>query len=274
MMLFDTHAHLLDERFQKDRDEVIKEVDRVVCIFSPDEDMEVFKKLLEKENVSGACGIHPHDAKDAIIKQNPSNANNEKEERGKWKEERNPSNGEKMWDELHRGLSLKKIVALGEIGLDFYYDNSPKDIQKEVFNRQLKIAREKNLPVIVHSRAAFKETLEVLKKTENEEVLFHCFSGDIDDMRKIISLGYYISVAGVLTFPNAFTLREVVGRVPMEKLLAETDSPYLAPQPVRGKRNKPLYVKYVIEQIADIKGMDFIETAEILAQNAKNFFKN
>ncbi len=242
-MLFDTHVHLLDNRFKEDLNEIIKDI-KILCMVDPKADKQLFKKLLLKNNIWGACGIHPHDAKDAF----------------------------KMWNELDDILNFNKVVAVGEIGLDFYYNNSPHNIQKEVFISQLKIALNKELPIIIHSRDAFKETVDILKKTKNERILIHCFGGNQDDLKEVIDRNYYVSVGGIITFPNAKKLRKIIKTIPMELLLVETDSPYLAPQPKRGKRNQPSYVQYVVDEISRLKSIDFDEVAEITNCNAIRFF--
>lgn len=243
--LFDSHTHLLDERFKNDIDEVILGVEGIICIYSPDEDFSLYNELLKRDFIWGAAGVHPHDARDA----------------------------DKLWQGLEEAMELDKVMAVGEIGLDFYYNNSPKDTQKEVFEKQLRLAQDTGLPVIVHSRNAFDETLGILKKSKVEDVLIHCFSGNVAQMKESVKKGYYIAVGGVVTFPKALELKEVVKEVPLDRLLLETDCPYLAPQPVRGKRNQPSYIKYIAEEAAKIKNLEFSEMTRIIYENTLNFFK-
>ncbi|MFH1414674.1 MAG: TatD family hydrolase [Elusimicrobiota bacterium] len=243
--LFDSHAHLLDSRFKDDVTNITEGLRGVVCICQPDEDMDLFRQLLLEENVWGAAGIHPHDARKA----------------------------ESIWHLLESTLSMKKVVAVGEIGLDFYYDNSPRDKQEEVFRMQLELARNMDLPAVVHSRNAAKETFSILDSAGAERVLIHCFSGNPDEMQEAVKKGYYISMGGVVTFPKADTAREVVSEVPFDRLLIETDCPYLAPEPVRGRRNEPSYIKYVAEKIAEIRKVSYERVAERTADNTMKFFR-
>ncbi len=245
MKLFDSHAHLLDNKFKNDIEDVIQGVDGIICIYSPCEDFNFFKKLLNKNFIWGAAGIHPHEAKN--IKQ--------------------------LWNGLKTALKLDKVMAVGEIGLDFYYNNSPEEIQKEVFKKQLKLAEKIHLPVIIHSRNAFKDTLEILESYKVKKVLIHCFSGTVDEMRESVKRGYYIAVGGVITFPNAIMLKEVIKEVPMNKILLETDCPYLAPVPHRGKRNQPSYLKYIAREAAKIKGLELGETTRNIYENTLNFLE-
>jgi TatD DNase family protein len=165
-------------------------------------------------------------------------------------------------------------VALGEMGLDYHWDKSPKDIQKEVFRKQIRLARKVKLPIIIHNREATADILEILKEEKAEEVggIMHCFSGSPEVARECVNMNFYISLGGPVTFKNAKKPKEVAAEVPLEKLLIETDCPYLTPHPFRGKRNEPGYVKLVAEQIAEIKGLSYEEVAETTTKNAKKFF--
>lgn len=243
-LLFDSHAHLLDERFSQDIKDIIRPVSGIVCVFQPDEDKNKFQDLLKESHIWGACSIHPHFAEKAS----------------------------EMWSGLMEVLEFEKIVGFGEIGLDYYYDFSPRKVQEDIFITQLREARKKDLPVIIHSREAFKQTMDVLDRERPGKVLFHCFSGDKDQMKEVISRGWYIGVGGIITFPNADKLRNVVKNVPMNRLLVETDAPYLAPQKHRGKRNKPEYVRYVVEKIADLKSIPYEGAADTTFKNAVDFF--
>ena len=167
-----------------------------------------------------------------------------------------------------------KVVALGEIGLDYYWDKSFADLQKEVFAKQIRLANKLNLPIVVHDRDAHKDTFDVLTENNNSsDVLFHCFSGSVEFMRECVKQGWYIALGGVVTFKNAVKMKDVAREVPLEKLVLETDSPYLTPVPFRGKTNSPAYVKYVAEEIANIRQMPVEELIDITTENAERFFK-
>lgn len=167
-----------------------------------------------------------------------------------------------------------KVVALGEIGLDYYWDKSFADLQKEVFAKQIRLANKLNLPIVVHDRDAHKDTFDVLiENNKSSDVLFHCFSGSVEFMRECVKQGWYIALGGVVTFKNAVKMKDVAREVPLEKLVLETDSPYLTPVPFRGKTNSPAYVKYVAEEIANIRQMPVEELIDITTENAERFFK-
>ncbi len=248
--MFDTHAHLADSRFKEDRDQVIKNavqkgVSGIICVCSDFEELDVFCRLLEEYDfIYGAAGIHPHDA----------------------------SRYRELQPELYRALMQDKIVALGEIGLDYYYENSPRDVQKKAFRSQLVLAKQKNLPVIVHCREAMKDALSILQDEEIHRGVMHCFSGTENDMRICLDMGLYISLAGPVTFPRASKLQTIARLLPMERLLVETDSPYLAPQPVRGRRNEPSFVRYIIEKIASLREIPEGKLSQITSQNARRLF--
>lgn len=170
--------------------------------------------------------------------------------------------------------SADKIVAIGEIGLDYYWDKSFVDLQQEVFKKQIKLANELNLPIVVHDRDAHKDVFDILKSTnKNSEVLFHCFSGSVEFMQECVKQGWYIAIGGVVTFKNAVKMKEVASAVPLAKLVLETDSPYLTPVPFRGKPNKPAYVRYVAEEVAKIREMPLEELISVTSENAERFFK-
>ncbi|MBN2406945.1 MAG: TatD family hydrolase [Elusimicrobia bacterium] len=242
--LFDSHAHLLDGRFDRDRDLIINGMGGIICMYSPGEDPGLFKNLLERKNVWGACGIHPHDAKDA----------------------------EKLWKILEESSGIDKVVAVGETGLDFYYDNSPREVQEEVFRKHIGLAAGKKLPLIIHTRDAFERTMQILGEYALRKVLIHCFSGTPRQASECVSRGYYFGIGGVLTFPKASGLREAVKEIPAERILIETDCPYLAPQQVRGKRNQPSYTRYVAEELARVKDMTPEEAARETFGNTEKFF--
>lgn len=251
-MIFDSHAHLTDPQFGKDRAQVIEKalthgVGQIltVCSFLTERETEDFATLLEHyQFIFGSAGIHPHDAKQR----------------------------DKLWPKLEKTLQMEKIVALGEIGLDYHYDNSPRKVQKEVFRQQLKLANAQALPVIIHSREAMEGTLDILRSEGVGSGVMHCFSGSEDEMKVCLNLGLHISVAGPVTFPKASGLQRMAQTVPLDRLLVETDCPYLAPQPVRGKRNEPAFVRYVVEKIGQLRGMSPEQVAEITTQNARRLF--
>jgi TatD DNase family protein len=252
-MLFDTHAHLNAEQYNEDLDEVIaraqKEgVTHMVVVGFDRPTIEKAMELAEGYDFIYACvGWHPVDAIDMT------------DEDLRWIEE----------------LSAHpKVVALGEMGLDYHWDKSPKEIQKEVFRKQIRLAKKVNLPIVIHNREATADIMEILREEHAEEVggIMHCFSGSPEVAKECVKMNFYISLGGPVTFKNAKKPKEVAAEIPLEKLLIETDCPYLAPHPYRGQRNEPGYVKLVAEQIAEIKGIPFDEVAEVTSQNAKKVF--
>lgn len=171
--------------------------------------------------------------------------------------------------------SNPKIIGIGEIGLDYYWDKSFKELQKEVFIKQIEFANQMNLPLNIHSREAHLDTLEILKKyNKNSTAIMHCFSGSLEFAKECIKEGIYIALGGVVTFKNAKKTKEVAKNIPLEYLLLETDDPYLAPVPFRGKENQPMYVKYVTEEIANLRGITPEEVAKTSTENAKKIFKD
>lgn len=189
-----------------------------------------------------------------------------------------PSEAKTYTDEIEEKMitmaSDPKIVAVGEIGLDYYWDKSFNDIQKEVFIRQIKMANRLNLPIVIHDREAHKDCFDILKEYNNgSKVLFHCFSGSVEFMRECTREGWYIALGGVVTFKNAIKMKEVAKDVPLDKLVLETDSPYLTPVPFRGKPNQPGYVRYVAEEISAIRQMQLEELISITTTNTEEFFQ-
>ena len=253
-MLIDSHAHLDDRRFDRDRDRLIESLKEngIDLVINPGADLQTSIKavaLAEKyENIYAAVGVHPHSAKEM---------------------------DDSTVNVLKSFTNREKVIAIGEIGLDYYYDNSPRDIQRKRFIEQLNLAKEVDLPVIIHSRSAAGETFEILKEAQdgNLEGVLHCYSGSVEMAREYIKLGFYISIAGPVTFKNARVLKEVAKEVPLDKLLIETDAPYLTPEPYRGKRNEPIYVRYVAGTIAEIKGITFEEVAKATSENTKKLFR-
>jgi len=182
-----------------------------------------------------------------------------------------------MESRLVKLMQHPKVIGLGEVGLDYYYDHSPRDVQKQVFRQQVRLARLMKKPVIVHTRDAEDETLQVLEEEFSEAVdnagIMHCFTGSLELAKRSISLGFFISFGGILTFKNADDLRKTAAQIPEERLLIETDSPYLAPVPKRGKRNEPAYVRWVAEQLAVLRGKEPSEIIKLTGDNFLRLFK-
>lgn len=253
MKLFDTHAHLLDERFEEDRRELItglksKGVEMVLeCATDGESIHRAVALAREYENIYCALGVHPHSAAeydDAVENSIRTYAAEE-----------------------------KKVVAVGEIGLDYYYDFCPKDVQKDVLARQLHLAQELDLPVSLHSREATQDMLEVLAAEDCRNGVMHCFSGSVETAKVLLDRGLYLGVGGSLTFKNAVKALEVVRYAPLDRMLLETDSPYLTPVPFRGKRNNPAMTELVARKIAELKDMDAEEVAERMYRNGRELFR-
>lgn len=253
MSLIDTHAHLNDSKFTEDMPEVIARagearVDRIiVCGYDLESSRAAVDLAACYESVYATVGIHPHDAKSYN------------------------SDAEQAILELSRG---RKVLAIGEIGLDYHYDFSPHDEQLTAFAAQIELAGRLGLPIVVHSRESNSEALEVLRgRAENiSGCVFHCFSGDESFAQEVLDMGWYIGVDGPVTYKASEKLRRVVEMCPLDRLLVETDCPYLTPVPHRGKRNEPAYVRYVAEEVARVKGMTFEELAEATSANARALF--
>ncbi|MCK9443360.1 MAG: TatD family hydrolase [Tissierellaceae bacterium] len=253
-MLIDSHAHLDDKRFDGDRELLIRSLEsngiELVINIGADLQTSIASVSLAENypNIYAAVGVHPHSAKEA----------------------------DQSTMEIMRSFAKRdKVVAIGEIGLDFYYDNSPRDLQRKWFKEQLKLAKEVDLPVVIHSRDAQQETFDILKEAAEDGKLrgvLHCYSGSAEMAVEYVKLGFYISLAGPVTFKNARVLREVAQTVPLDRLLVETDSPYLTPEPYRGKRNEPIFVKYVAGTIADLRDISYEELAKATNKNTKDLF--
>lgn len=254
----DTHAHLDDDRLYTDTDGVIERalaagVGKLITVacYNPTGRFDRPVELVGRyDNLYLAAGIHPHDAK-VVTDDTPY--------------------------DLIRELAAdkaKRLVAVGETGLDFHYDNSPRDIQVEVFRRHIRLARELKLPLIVHTREADEETLRVLIEEGAGEVggVIHCFSGSMETAKQFIEMGFYLSFTGVVTFPKADELREVVKKTPVERIMVETDCPYLAPVPHRGKKCEPSHVVHTAAMIAKVKGLALEDVARVTTLNAENLF--
>jgi len=205
-----------------------------------------------------SVGFHPHDAKDFT-----------EEIFNKIKEWATPPLSPPLGKE---GVSGDKVVAIGEIGLDYHYDNSPRDIQRKVFRKQLLLAKELDLPVVIHSREAKEDTLNIVKECGVGKGVFHCFSGDLEMAKKVIAMGFHISIAGPVTFKKAMNLQKVAKAIPDQYLLIETDAPYLTPEPFRGRRNESAYIIHTAEAISKIRGVTFEDIARITTLNAKRLF--
>ena len=256
MNLFDSHSHYNDEKFDIDREQIIKETlsNGVSNFIIAGYNIEGSKKAIEiaqnYEQIYTTAGISPNDVED--IKEDVDGNILRIEEIAK----------------------NKKVVAIGEIGLDYYWNKENKELQKEVFIKQIQIANKLDLPIVIHTRDAFIDTIEILKQNNvNKNGIFHCCPLNQELVKEAVKLGYYISLSGVITFKNAKNVEEILGLIPEDKLLIETDSPYLSPEPFRGTRNNSMNVKYVAEKIAKIKNKTIEEIAEITRENAKRIFE-
>lgn len=249
--MIDTHTHIncIEEISVEDiiKNALDNGVEKLIVPAAYPTDIEVVKELVQKyENVYGLLGIHPSEVKG-------------------WNDD--------LIDKIKEYSKSPKIVGIGEIGLDYYWDKSFNDLQKEVFIKQIKLANELNFPISVHDREAHKDTFDILTEyNKNSAVVMHCFSGSVEFMKECVKQGWYIAIGGVVTFKKAIKMKEVAKEVPLDKLLLETDAPYLTPVPYRGKTNQPAYVKYVAEEIASIREISFEEVDEITTQNAKKVF--
>jgi len=250
-MFFDTHAHLDDEAFDQDRDEIIASLSdfAVTRVLNASSDMASSERTIalcdKYDFIYGAVGVHPHDAENMK---------------------------DSDFDTLRNMVKNPKICAIGEIGLDYYYDHSPRDVQKARFKDQLYLARELNLPVIIHDRDAHEDCLNILRDFTDLKVVYHCYSGSLEYAKILISLGFYLSFTGAATFKHAKAAPSVIEWMPLDKIMIETDCPYLAPVPHRGKRNFPGYVPLVAEKIAELRGISVNEVANITFKNGCEFF--
>lgn len=253
-MFFDSHAHLDDSRYDHCRDDIIAAAKEngISYILNPGADLATSIKAVniaqKYDAVYAAVGVHPHDVKDM----------------------------DEDTLEILRSLTKKeKVVAIGEIGLDFYYNHSPQDKQRYWFKRQITLAKDLKLPMIIHDRDAHQEVFNLLKNNKAGEFgcVMHCYSGSLELAKEYVKQGIYISLAGPLTFKNAKKTHEVAQGIPLEWLLIETDSPYLAPAPHRGKLNEPAYVSLVAQAIAAAKGISVKEVADKTTSNALKLFK-
>lgn len=256
MKFFDNHAHLDDEKFDIDRDEMILKIheEGIDKFVSAGYSLESSKKSIELSKkydfIYSTCGISPNDI---------------------------PQTDDELWKQLDEIKKItkenRKVVAIGEIGLDYYWNTENKELQKKLFVEQIKIANELNLPIQIHTREAIMDTLEILKNNNViKKGIFHCCPLNRELVKEGLKLGFYISFAGPITFKNSKNAKEIVEMVPNEKMLIETDSPYLSPEPLRGKRNDPRNVKYIAKKISEIKKIPIENVANITYKNAIEIF--
>ncbi len=250
-MLFDTHAHYTDAAFDEDRDQVLNALagEGVGLVLCPGNDLWSSRRAIELAEtypfLYAAAGIHPEDALGL------------------------PEDWLRQVEEM---AAHPKVKAIGEIGLDYYWKEVPHDLQKEVFRAQLALAEKLDLPVIVHDREAHGDTLAIVKEFPRVRGVFHCYSGSAEDARTLIKLGWYLSFTGTITFKNARKAPEVIAAVPLDRLMVETDAPYMAPVPFRGKRCDSRYVYRMAETIAQLKGLTREEVEQATTENGKRLF--
>jgi TatD DNase family protein len=249
--VIDTHCHLEMDAFDNDRDAVIQRartagIEAIITVGSNCESIEKGIKLSKDYDfIFTSCGLHPHDA--GIF-------------------------SESIHHHFKEYVKNEKVVAIGETGLDYHYDNSPRRDQREVFLKHILLSQETGLPLIIHSREAKDDTIRILRDADVNRGVFHCFSGDIDMAEKVMALGFYISIAGPVTFKKASVLKEIVRLIPDDYLLVETDAPYLAPIPYRGKRNEPAYLQHTVKYVAELRNVSYEDIARITTLNAKRAF--
>ncbi len=248
--IFDSHAHYDDEAFDEDREQVIKDIKEagvigvLNCGSSFDGAKMSLELALENDMFYAAVGVHPEYANELDTQ---------------------------MLNEIKIMAGSSKVKAIGEIGLDYYYDeNPPRDVQQKAFRMQMKLAEELGLPVVIHDRDAHEDTLTIIKEFPKVKGVVHCFSGSVEFARECLKQGYYIGVTGVVTFKNAKKIVEVVKEIPIDRLLVETDCPYMAPTPFRGKRNKSDYIEYIIKEIAQIRGVEAQYISENTIKNVRD----
>lgn len=250
LQICDSHCHLQDRQFSKDLERVIssakeKGVKSIIVIgWNLKSSIDAIEIAEKYEGIYATAGVHPHDAK---------------------------IYNDKIKKDILNLLKGEKVVAIGEIGLDFYRDLSPRNVQREVFKKQLKIAADENLPVIIHTRNSLNEVIEIVKDFKVNGV-FHAFTKEARISKKIIDMGFYIGIGGVVTFENS-RLSNEIKYIPLENILLETDAPYITPEPMRGKRNEPAYLIHTLRKIAKEKSMSVEEVAEITYENSRKLFK-
>ena len=257
MNLFDSHSHYNDEKFDIDRQEVIKETlaSGVSNFIVAGYNIESSKKAIELSE--------KYKAAYAIVGMSPNDLENMKTQ----------EDITKSISRIEEIAKNKKVVAIGEIGLDYYWNKDNKEIQKEIFIKQIELANKLDLPIVIHTRDAMIDTIEILKQHNvNKKGIFHCCPLNRELVKEALKLEFYISLSGVITFKNTKNADDIINMIPEDRLLIETDSPYLSPEPLRGKRNTSINVKYVAEKIAKVKGKTLEEIAEITNKNAKRIF--
>lgn len=250
--LIDTHSHV-DMIEDMAIEEIIKDaknngVEKIIvpCAYPRDVD-KVFELVNKYDELYGLLGVHPSEVKD-------------------W--------DDSLIDKIKEYSESKKIVGIGEIGLDYYWDKSFNDLQQEIFIKQIQLANELNLPISIHDREAHKDCFEILKKyNKNSKIVMHCFSGSVEFARECLKEGWYLALGGVVTFKNAVKMKEVAKEIPLERLLLETDAPYLTPDPHRGEQNKPSYVRFVAKEIAKLREITLEEVAKVTTNNAIKIFE-
>lgn len=253
-MIFDTHAHYDDKQFDSDREELLASMKDhgIGTIVDVGSNMETSAWIVEAVKrypmMYGAVGVHPSDTADLT---------------------------ESDIDTLKVYAAMDKILAIGEIGLDYYWDEPEREIQKKWFEAQIELAREVKLPIIIHSRDAAKDTYDIMKALHAEDIggVVHCFSYSKEMARQFLDMGFYIGIGGVVTFKNAKTLKEVAAYAPLDRIVLETDCPYLSPEPNRGKRNSSLNLNYVAEALSQIKGIDKEELIAVTEENARRLYR-
>ena len=256
MEFFDSHAHLDDEKFNEDREELISEIKKagitkfISAGYSLEGSIRAIELSKKYDFIYPTCGISPNDI---------------------------PQTEEELWKNLVKIEELikenSKIVAVGEIGLDYYWEKENKEMQKLAFIEQIKIANKYDLPIVIHTREAVMDTLEILKENPvNKKGIFHCCPLNRELVKEALKLEFYISFAGPITFKNSKNANEIIEMVPNDKMLIETDSPYLSPEPLRGRRNDPRNVKYIAQKIADVKNMTIEEVAKQTYENAEKIY--
>ena len=255
-MLIDSHAHIQSKEYASERNAVIERareagVNKIIAVGGAGDmssNTEAIALADAFPDIYATVGMHPHDAKDV---------------------------GEAALRELRKLMSHPRVIAVGETGLDYYYNHSPHDVQRRVFTHFIHMARETGLPIVVHERDAAADAAELLREEGGGELrgVIHCFTGSYEAACAYLQLGFYLSFTGIITFKNADPLREVVRKVPLERMLVETDSPFLTPVPHRGKRNEPAYVRFVAETIASLKRLPLAEVAQVTSGNVGALFR-
>lgn len=251
-MIVDTHMHIYEDKYDEIRTDVINEaqdfgVKKMIAVgYDYNSSLKAIKLANQYDFIYAAIGLHP------------SEVQKEEDKDLKW---------------IYELAKNKKVVAIGEIGLDYYWDKTYVDLQKEMFIKQIDISKELDLPIIIHTRDSINDCFEILRHNTGARGVLHCFSSSLEMGNKFIKLGFYLGIGGVLTFKNSKEIKRVVEGTSLEHLLSETDSPYLSPVPHRGELNHPGYTKYVVEKIAEIKNIDLEEVEEKLSDNAHKLFK-